>query len=231
MDGRALLHSRLGSLGEAELAVLLERRADVLAGVAPRGLAELAERLWHPHSLATALRELPLPYLQLAEAAQALGAGCTRTALAGLLDGTGPAHRAAVDRVADDLVSCAVLAADGPERLVVPDSMAQIFPSPLRLDPPMAVLLGDRSVDAMRRIGSALGIRRRGNRAETVADLLDHFADPARIRALVAGAPRTSPPTSSSWRRAATTTSSPATTRTGTGCGRPRAAGRSSGAS
>lgn len=82
-----MLQGWLGGLGEAELAAVLERRADVLAGVGPRDLRELAQRLWHPHSLVTALRDSALPCLQLAEAAQALGEGCTRTALAELLDG------------------------------------------------------------------------------------------------------------------------------------------------
>jgi hypothetical protein len=189
VDGIAVLQDRLGRLSEAELGALLARRADVLAGVPPRDLRELAQRLWHPHSLVTALRDTSLPCLQLAEAAAALGAGCGRAALAELLSGDGPEHRRTVDRVVDALIANAVIAADGPDRLVLPDALAQIFPSPLGLDEPLAVLLRERSVEAMRRVQSALGVERRKNRADTVLALLTYFADPERVRALVARAP------------------------------------------
>lgn len=184
-----MLEGWLGRLSEVELGVLLDRRADVLAGVRPRDLRELAQRLWHPHSLVTALRDSSLPCLQLAEAAQALGEGCTRTALADLLDGDGADHRGVVDRVADELIATAVIVCDGPDRLVLPSALAQIFSSPLGLGQPLAVLLGERSVDAMRRVQSGLGVEKQKNRADTVACLLAYFADPQRVRALVAGAP------------------------------------------
>lgn len=189
VDGVAVLQGWLGGLSEAELGALLERRADVLAGVRPRDLRELAQRLWHPYSLVTALRDSSLPCLQLAEAAQALGAGCARAALAELLDGDGTGHRSAVDRVVDELIANAVFAADGPDRLVVPDAMAQIFRSPLGLGAPLAELLRDRSVDSMRRVQRVLGIEKEKNRADTVAAVLGYFADPERVRALVAEAP------------------------------------------
>ena len=184
-----MLQGWLGRLSEADLGALLERRSDVLAGVRPRDLRELAQRLWHPHSLVTALRDSSLPCLQLAEAAQALGEGCTPSALADLLDDDGPAHRDAVDRIVDELISSAVIATDGSDRLVLPEALAQIFPSPLGLGQPLAVLLRERSVDAMRRVQSVLGLAKQKTRADTVATMLTYFADPDRVRALVAAAP------------------------------------------
>src|SRR5439155_5792073 len=107
-------------------------------------LKELAQRLWHPNSLVTALRDASLPGLQLVEAAQALGDGCSRTSLAELLDGDGVSHRAAVERVIDELIANAVIAADGPDRLALPDAFEEILPNPLGLGQPLAVLLRDR---------------------------------------------------------------------------------------
>lgn len=83
MSSPSALDSWLRDLGEVELAGLLEGRADVLYGVKPRSVAELAVRLWHPTSLVSALRAMPLPVLQLLEAAQVVGDGSPRTDIAG----------------------------------------------------------------------------------------------------------------------------------------------------
>lgn len=125
VDDVAVLQGWLASLSDAELGAQLKRRPDVAAGVPPRDLQELALRLWHPHSLVAALRQSSLSCLQLVETAQALSTACTRTALAELLIGDAPEHRRAVDRVVDELVANAVMAADGPERLVLPEALGQ----------------------------------------------------------------------------------------------------------
>lgn len=189
MTGRDFLRQWLGTLDEPSLEALLARRDDVLVGTPPRDLAELAQRLWHPHSLVVTLRDSSLPCLQTAEAAWALGHGCTRASLAEFLGDDGPGHRAAVDDVVDELVASAVFCADGPDRLVLPGAFAQIFPDPLGLGQPLAVLLQDRSVDDMRRTQSALGIERQKNRADTVAALLAYFGDAGNVRSLIATAP------------------------------------------
>jgi hypothetical protein len=193
VEGIGVLQRRLGGLDESQLAALLERRADVLAGVPPQDLREVAQRLWHPHSLVFALRDSSLPCLQVAEAAQALGDGCTRASLAELLDGDsdgdGGGHRDAVGRIIDELITNAVLAADGPDRLCVPAAFAEIFPSPLGLGEPLVVLLSGRPVDEMRRIQTVLGIEKQKNRADTVAALLAYLGNPDAVRSVVADAP------------------------------------------
>ncbi|MGH3743106.1 MAG: hypothetical protein ACRDT1_17495, partial [Micromonosporaceae bacterium] len=65
----------LATLRPAELAEVLLARGDVLAAPAPRTVAELADRLGHPSSVAAAVFRLPLPAVQIAEAVQALGDG------------------------------------------------------------------------------------------------------------------------------------------------------------
>lgn len=189
VDGVDVLQRWLSALDEAGLAALLDRRADVLAGIPPRDLRELAHRLWHPHSLVAVLRDSSLPCLQVAEAAQALGDGCTRAVLADFLDGDGPDHRAAVDRIVGELVANAVICSEGADRLLLPDALADIFPDPLGLGQPLALLLRDRPVDAMRRIQATLGMDKQKNRAATVSALLAYFSDPDTIRSLVASAP------------------------------------------
>ncbi len=179
----------LAGLDEAGLAELFERRPDVIAGVAPRDLDELAQRLRHPMSVARALRALPLAHVQLAEAVQAIGAGTTsRGKLAQLLSGTGPQHRAEVDWVVDDLVAWGVLAADG-ERLDVPRALAEVFPSPLGLGPPVRDLLRDRAVEAMRRVQIRLGVACQKSRDDTVDALVTHFSHAGNVRAILIRAP------------------------------------------
>ena len=180
----------LGGLGEPELAALLDRRADVLLGAPLRDLAELGERMHHPLSLVTVLRTRALPCLQLAEAAQALGDGLTRAALAQFLNDSGPHHRANVDRVVDELVAHAVVSVDDEGRIALPEAFAEIFPSPLGLGPPLRVLLRDHSVEAMRRIQTRIGLERQRTRAETVAALVAHLGNVDTVRATLASAPK-----------------------------------------
>lgn len=183
------LVQRLRGLDEDALAALLERRSDVLTGQRPRDLSELAERLRHPQSLVTVLRDCAVPFLQVVEAAQALGDGCTRGALADFLDDSGPRHRVHVDEVVDQLADLGILCLEGVDRIRVPAALAEIFPSPLGLGQPLRVLLRDRPVDSMRRIQATLGIGRQQTRVETVAALVRYFGKPDNVRTLVARAP------------------------------------------
>jgi Helicase conserved C-terminal domain len=179
----------LSRLDEAELAALLSRRPDVLLGAQPRDLGELAERMRHPMSLVTALRAGPLPCVQVAEAAQALGEGCTRADLAGFLTDSGPHHRVNVDRIVDRLIADAVFWTEDGAQFELPDGLADIFPSPLGLGQPLRALLNDHPVEAMRRIQSALGLPKQKNRAETLAALVAHLGKAGNIRAILAKAP------------------------------------------
>jgi hypothetical protein len=192
MSSPSALDSWLRDLDEAELAGLLERRADVLYGVTPRSVAELAVRLWHPTSLVSALRAMPLPVLQLLEAAQVVGDGSTRTDIADFLagaDGQTPEHLAGVNRVIGELISLAIIAVDSQGRICLPDAMAEIFPSPLGLGEPLRVLIGDLTVDAMNRILMTIGVGRQKNRTETVTALLSVLGTQANIRSILETAP------------------------------------------
>lgn len=188
MDRTRELVAWLGSVGEEDLAALLRRRPDVLFGAEPRDLTDIAQRLDHVRSLTRALRTLPLPGLQVVEAGQALGGSVTRAALAGFLAGGGPDHQDQVDRVLDLLIETAVFTPDGEGRLQLPASVAELYPSPLRLGQPLYVLLNDCTVDALRRIQKVLGLERGGPKAELVTSLVAHLSKPDNVLAVLAGA-------------------------------------------
>jgi hypothetical protein len=179
----------LSGLDEDELVALLDRRPDVLFGAELRDLADLARRMLHPQSLATVMRTRALPCLQLAEASQILGEGCTRAGLADFLDGAGPHHRGDIDQVVDQLITNAVFSAGDDGRINLPDAFVELFPTPLGLGPPLRLLLQERPVEALRKIQTTLCLGQQKNRADTVASLISHFADVDKVRAILAGTP------------------------------------------
>ena len=189
MGGCEAVVRLLTGLGEPELRALLERRPDVLRGTPPRDLSELAERLWHPAGVAAALHTCALPHLQLLEAAVALGAPCDRDALAGLLAGSGPEHRRAVDRTVEELIAAAILVPAGGDGLALPDALVEMFPEPLGLGPPLPELVAELTVDGLRRILGTLGVAAPTNRAGAVAALTTFLADRDGVRNLVGTAP------------------------------------------
>jgi hypothetical protein len=173
---------------------LFRRRPEVVRGAPPRDLTDLAARLVHPQALLLAFSDRSLPCFQLAEAAQALGDGCTRADLADLLESSGPGHRAFVEEVVDELVAAAVLAVDDDglidDGLIrVPPSFADLFPRPLGLGTPAAVLLGKSTVDGMRRILTGLGLPPQTNRGDVIDTLLGFYRAPDSIRAVLSAIP------------------------------------------
>jgi Helicase conserved C-terminal domain len=179
----------LRGLEEGELASFLERRPDALRGAVPRDFVELAQRLDHVDSLTRALTSLCLPCLQLAEAIQALGGACSRSALTDFLTDSGPDHQSNVDHIVEQLVAIAVVTRGERGRLELPDAMAQIFANPLRLGEPLYILLRDCNVEAMRNIQHMLGLARGKNRSEIVESLLAVLGDAGRVRAILGSAP------------------------------------------
>jgi hypothetical protein len=88
----------LATLDQDELAKVLAARADVCGPAEPTGWGDLAERLQQTESVGQALKRLPLPCLQVAEAAAALGPDATRATITRLLGESG----AAVDDWSED---------------------------------------------------------------------------------------------------------------------------------
>ncbi|MGZ5393567.1 MAG: hypothetical protein ACXWD3_17500, partial [Mycobacterium sp.] len=101
----------LANRNVTDLAELLYRRRDYLAGYRVTDFHSLADLLQNPWALAGALPSLPLPALQVIEAHAALGRSVTIAALAGFLteSGSPEQHRAHVVGVLD-LLSADALA-------------------------------------------------------------------------------------------------------------------------
>ena len=164
----------------------------MLRGVPPQELRELAERMWHPSSLVAALHSLSLPCLQLVEAAQLLGDGCTVAELAQLLAGDGPhdhANEEDVAAVIHELTEYAIVIPDKAGQLLIPDAVSEFITSPLGLGSPLRILLAGLTVDAMRRIQVGLGLERSTNRAGVIASLVTHFSSQDAILTTLATAP------------------------------------------
>ncbi|MCP2326723.1 hypothetical protein HDA40_005230 [Hamadaea flava] len=190
MTDDVLLHW-LAEMDRDRLAGLLRLRPGLL-GLDPSGavdsLAELAGRLAEPESASEALSGMPTPVLQVAEAAAVLGPGPVPrdglAALLGLADDD-PSLATALERLEQIgvLVPCGGL-------LVAPADLRLVFREPLRLGPPAAEVLHPLTAPQLTAIAHALGLpAARRTRADTMASLLDFFADADRVRQLVAQAP------------------------------------------
>jgi len=183
-----VLARRLSELAEPDLRSLLERRPDLLRGARPNDFGELAQRMWHPYSLTVALRQLNLPSVQVLETAQFRGDGCTIGDLAALLLPTSDQHLADVTRLVRELAAVGIVVADD-DRLLLPDSLAELFPSPLGLGIPIRYLLANLTVSEMNGLQRNLGLPRTQRRAETIASLIDHYRSAETIVALLEDAP------------------------------------------
>ncbi|NUR70741.1 MAG: helicase-associated domain-containing protein [Hamadaea sp.] len=192
MTDDVLLHW-LTEMDRDRLAGLLRGRPGLL-GLDPSGavasLTELAGRLAEPESASEALAGMPTPVLQVAEAAAVLGpAPVGRDRLAALL---GLAeHDAGLDLALGRLEQIGVLVPCG-GMLLAPADLRLVFREPLRLGPPAAEVLHPLTAPQLTAIAHALGLpSARRTRADTMASLLDFFADADRVRGLVAQAPET----------------------------------------
>lgn len=188
MGGVTDLAGWLTTLDAAALARVLEVRPDAASAPEPRTVRELAGRLELVESVVQAVRALPLPCVQLLEAAVALGDALSRDALVGFLDG---ADADAVERWLAPLTERALVWPDS-GGLRTSQALPQLFPSPLGLGPPLAVLMPELNVDEVRRMLRTIGAATKATRkAELVEQLTGVLTDPDIVRGLVATAPRT----------------------------------------
>ncbi|MFD4656058.1 helicase C-terminal domain-containing protein [Kitasatospora sp. NPDC058444] len=179
----------LRGLDAAALERVLAVRPDAAAAPEPRSVGELADRLQRPASVALALPRLALPCLQVAEAVAAL-TSVSRDDLAGLLDATDGERAHGLDAVLEALADRALVwpADDGLLHMAAP--LRNAWSSPLGLDAPLVHLLAGSNSEELGRMLAKLDVKPAANRKEArLAALVDHHGDPARIAALVAGAP------------------------------------------
>jgi hypothetical protein len=180
----------LASLDKDELAGILARRADVLEPPWPRRLDDLTRRLNSQLSTVLALREVPLPGLQVLRAVQ----------LCSALDDDTPPDVATVSAqlgVAEPEVTTALLTlrefalawVDESERVRVPEAMRGNGYLLYRLGLPVRESLSVATVDQLKRMATALGLAITGRKRDLVARVVAFFRDPDNIRSLVDDAP------------------------------------------
>ncbi len=178
----------LARLDESRLQRVLLCRPDAAVPPEPRSLGEVADRLQRPASVAQAVRRLPLPCLQAAEALAALGEGTERAALTELL-GVDGQQAEALDEALTSLAEHALVWPDEAGTLHIASALREIWRTPLGLDRPLAELLNGLSSDDVRQMLVKLRIKPPTVKKDRIAALLEHYGAPDRIMAVVARAP------------------------------------------
>ncbi|WP_067449737.1 helicase-associated domain-containing protein [Actinomadura macra] len=178
----------LGRLGQEDLAGLLGKRPEAMAEPEPLTIGEVAERLYWPHGVFTALAACELRSVQVAEVLAALGEGTPRADAQALLGATLEDFDGAVA----GLVLRGLAWPDGDLlHLVEPLRDWPLGNGPLGLGPPAAVLLPHLRADVLRRVTRELGVEPVGRRkAELLDAAIQGLRDAERVRHVAAAAPQ-----------------------------------------
>ncbi|GAA4517834.1 helicase-associated domain-containing protein [Nonomuraea ferruginea] len=176
----------LRTLDEDRLARVLTHRPDALAAPWPRRLDTLAQRLSNGFAVMEALRVLPLPCLQLAEACLVLTRP-TAERLAGFLG----APRAEVDRWLDHLYDHALACPSADGEIHLAEAVTRYWSAPLGLGEPLDHYLNSWTIsgDTLRTLAGNLGLPSHGGKRRTVARVGEALADDGHMAALLRHAP------------------------------------------
>lgn len=177
----------LRTLDEDRLGRILANRPDAIAAPWPRRLDTLAQRLGNGFAVMETLRRLPLPCLQLAEAALAMSRP-TADSLARFLD-SGLDH---VTSWLDHLYDHA-LAWPGDDGVIhFAEGVARHWSAPLSLGEPLEHYLNSWSIsnDALHALARSLGLPVQGNKRRTITRVIEALSDAGRLRALLGSAPQ-----------------------------------------
>ncbi|MGN9845029.1 helicase-associated domain-containing protein [Nonomuraea sp. H19] len=176
----------LRTLDEDRLARILANRPDAIAAPWPRRLDTLAQRLGNGFAVMETLQRLPLPCLQLAEAALALS-GPTAERLA-----------AFAGVPADDVTPWLehlyehALAWPGDDGVIhLAEGVARWWAAPLGLGEPLGHYLNSWTIshDALRALARNLGLPAQGNKRRMVTRVTEVLGAADRVKALLRSAP------------------------------------------
>lgn len=187
----ATLRNWIETLDEAERQALLDANPLVRHGGSVRDLDDLARRLEHPALVITALRESPLPLLQVVETTAALGLGATVDRLCALLEdqqGDPARHRDHVAEWLDRAGTRALVWKDG-DRLRMNPGIGEVISSPLGLGRAAESALARLTLDSIQTIARGLGLPTGGRKDEVIERVRTALVDPTAIRQRVAAAP------------------------------------------
>ncbi|MBG0816152.1 helicase-associated domain-containing protein [Planomonospora sp. ID82291] len=176
----------LKTLDEERLARILANRPDAIAPPWPRRLGTLAQRLGNGFAVMEALRTLPLPALEVVEAALALGDRVDAAELARFLRVPEEAPAPWLDLLADHALAWP----DGEGRIRIVGALARWWTAPCGLGEPLAHYLDSWTVsaDALRSLARSLGLPS-GSKRRTAAAIAGVLSDAGRVTALLARAP------------------------------------------
>ncbi|MEU5863989.1 helicase-associated domain-containing protein [Nonomuraea sp. NPDC047529] len=176
----------LRTLDENRLARILANRPDAIAPPWPRRLDTLAQRLGNGFAVMEAMRGLPLPALQLAEAGLTMSRP-TPEGLAAFLGVPGETVTPWLDHLHDH-----ALAWPDPDGVIhLAEGVARWWAAPLGLGEPLEHYLNSWTIsnDALRALARVLGLPAQGNKRRTIARVIELLSDPGRLDRLAATAP------------------------------------------
>lgn len=169
---------------DQRLTALLQARPD-LALPPPASLGDLAERVVSPSSVQAFHHGADRGTRQLLEAIAVTGPSVDVVGLAAAL---GCPHELLVPMVERLAAAGLLLGGDG-GRFVANPALERAIPVPCRLGPPARVLLGSRPNSELVAINRRLGLSPNGAKPALTERIADALSDPARVKALLGGAP------------------------------------------
>lgn len=182
----------LAALTPERLERIVGLRPDVLAGAPVRDLHDLAERLTHPASVATIVRDLATPHLEVLDAVAALGAGATPERVDELLapHPAGPeAHGTATGAGLEALEDCALAWPDGHGAVCLNPGVHEVIAQPLALAPSGARLVAQVSAPELQKVTRRWGLDVPKRKTDLVAAVLQVLGDPEAVRRIAGEAP------------------------------------------
>ncbi|MGW0803235.1 helicase-associated domain-containing protein [Nonomuraea sp. NPDC002799] len=176
----------LRNLDEDRLGRILANRPDAIAAPWPRRLDTLAQRLGNGFAVMETLRRLPLPCLQLAEAALAVSRP-TADRLALFLDT--PAGE--VTPWLEHLFDHALAWPDDDGVIRLAEGVARWWAAPLGLGEALDHHLNSWTIsnDTLRALARKLGLPAHGNKRRTISRVMEVLSDTGRLQTLVRTAP------------------------------------------
>jgi hypothetical protein len=177
----------LATLDGDGLAEILLRRPETLAAPCPGSLTGLAARLQERRHAIAALRELPLPAVQLVEVIQACGTPAAPLERVAAALGRPPGDPD-LDATLCVLAKRALVWSDGDE-LRMAGPLWTVFDHPLGLGAPAARLLDRVPMSDLRRVADALGVPPGQGRSATARAVADELSDEDVVTRLARNAP------------------------------------------
>ncbi|SDJ17773.1 helicase-associated domain-containing protein [Nonomuraea jiangxiensis] len=176
----------LRTLDEDRLGRVLANRPDAIAAPWPRRLDTLAQRLGNGFAVMETLRRLPLPCLQLAEAALAMSRP-TAERLATFV----AARPDEVTRWLEHLYDHALAWPDGEGVIHLAEGVARWWSAPLSLGEPLDHYLNSWTIsnDALHALARNLGLPAQGNKRRVITRVTEALSDNERVTALMRNAP------------------------------------------